>query len=416
MWLWTTVALAGGWPDITPPAPGGDGRHDAAVVVGIENYLLVDDVPGARTNAEDWFRWLTSTRGISPARVHLLRDVEGTKEKIERFATEAAAATGDGGTLWFVFVGHGAPSVDGQDGVLVGADAQSDPDSLYARSVSRASLLETLGKGAHEQTVVVLDTCFSGKSGRGALTQGLQPLIPSYALAPAPKTTILTAGAHDQFAGPLPEAGRPAFSYLVLGAMTGWGDEDGDGRVTAAEAVRYAGDAIAATVKGRKQTPELSGDDVVLAKGGSSEGPDIAQMVLDAGPARGPAVQDEALAQELAALRDEQRAQRAAEEREAARLKALEEATRAQLEADAEALKAKASAAWETLGDAPERSAVLDFVNAYGAASVSAGDETVQVDVAEQGPEQGGLPRAVSADEPHAVARTQVQVGIDEDM
>ena len=34
--------------------------------------------------------------------------------------------------------------------------------------------------------------------------------------------------ASDSFAGPLPGGGRPAFSYLMLGALRGWADEDGD--------------------------------------------------------------------------------------------------------------------------------------------------------------------------------------------
>src|SRR5690606_17022090 len=100
------------------------------------------------------------------------------------------------------------------------------------------------------RAVVVLDACFSGSSARGALMTGLQPVIPTHALPTAVKTTVLTAGAADEFAGPLPGAGRPAFSYLVLGALTGWGDGDAAGRVTASEAVAYAHDAIAATVKG----------------------------------------------------------------------------------------------------------------------------------------------------------------------
>lgn len=48
-------------------------------------------------------------------------------------AHEKAAEVEPGGTLWFVFVGHGAPSKDAKDGVLIGVDAQQRADSLYAR-------------------------------------------------------------------------------------------------------------------------------------------------------------------------------------------------------------------------------------------------------------------------------------------
>lgn len=398
MWTLSALALAGPWPEIAPPPPSGAGAGDAAVVVGVENYLLVDDVPGARDNAEDWYRWLTSTRGLSPGRVHLLRDTEATKEKIERFAGEAAAAAEPGGTVWFVFIGHGAPTPDGRDGVLVGADAQSDPDSLYARSVARSDLLEKLGTGAHAQSVVVLDTCFSGSTGRGSLMTGLQPAIPDYAFAPAPKSTVLTAGTASQFAGPLPDAGRPAFSYLVLGALTGWGDADGSGDVTASEAVAYARDTIAATVKGRSQTPELSGADLVLATGGTSRGPDVAQIVLNAGPARSG---DSA---RVAALREARAAEQAAAARERARLEALAEATRTELEDKAQALLAEAARAWAALGAEPAAEAVLAYVSRWGDVSVSAGDQQRRVSVPEielaRARLEGGKPRRASAPAP----------------
>ena len=50
----------------------------------------------------------------------------------------------EGGTLWFVFIGHGAPGREGNQGVLVGADAQADVDSLYARSVLQSEVLAAL--------------------------------------------------------------------------------------------------------------------------------------------------------------------------------------------------------------------------------------------------------------------------------
>jgi hypothetical protein len=50
----------------------------------------------------------------------------------------AAAAVEPGGTLWFVFIGHGAPVkiADGNEGVLIGADTQQDADSLGSISTA----------------------------------------------------------------------------------------------------------------------------------------------------------------------------------------------------------------------------------------------------------------------------------------
>lgn len=285
MW-WCTTALAATWPALAPLPGGADGARDAAVVIGIEDYLAVPDVPGARQNAEDWYAWLSGTRGVPLPKLRMLRDREATRELLLEEVDRAAAAVEPGGTLWVVFVGHGAPALDGRDGVLVGADAQQTARNLYSRSVSRSELEERAGKGAAHQTVLVLDACFSGQVAGEALVPGLQPLIPTWALQSSSATVLVAAGA-GEFAGPLPGLDRPAFSYLALGALRGWADADADGVVSADEVQRYTRDALAAVVVDRTQTPERAGPDAVLAKG-TERGPDLAAIVRDqpTGPQR----------------------------------------------------------------------------------------------------------------------------------
>lgn len=133
---------------------------------------------------------------------------------------------GPDGRAWFVFIGHGAPSLDGADGLLVGVDAPQDAETLPTRTVSREELLQLLvADGA--DVVAILDTCLSGMPEGESLVPGLQPLVPTYTLATPPGSiTVATAAASDQFAGALPGETRPAFSYLLLGAAQGWGDAD----------------------------------------------------------------------------------------------------------------------------------------------------------------------------------------------
>jgi len=278
------ATAAGIWPDLSAPAgrqPGGE--HDAAVIVAIEQYASVPSVPGATQNANDWYTYLVKSRGMSPTRVRLLRDNEGTMEKMRRFADETAGDMGPDGTLWFIFIGHGAPAKDGNGGVLVGYDAQQDADSLFARSLPTSDLIDRLNRGRQAQTVVVVDACFSGRSTNGeSLVPGLQPLIVARqkGLLDA-KTIVMTAGKSDQFAGPLPGTHRPAFSYLLLGALRGWGDDNRDGHVTAQEAVAYTRDVLRALVTDRSQTPELntSQPDRVLSNG-AEQGPDLSAIAL----------------------------------------------------------------------------------------------------------------------------------------
>jgi len=138
--------------------------------------------------------------------------------------------------------------------------------------------------GSQGQTVVVLDTCFSGREGTGsALVPGLQPLVPQYSI-PVSTGIVLSAGRGDEFAGPLPGTSRPAFSYLLLGALRGWGDLDSDGAVTAEEALLYTRGVLVELVRTRRQTPQMTGSDpsFVLSMG-RERGPDLVAMVLAGG-------------------------------------------------------------------------------------------------------------------------------------
>jgi hypothetical protein len=67
----------------------------------------------------------------------------------------------------------------------------------------------------------------------------------------------------------------------MLGALRGWADANGDGKITAEEATTYVRNALLSTVKGRSQTPELQAREKgkVLATGASEAGPDIARLV-----------------------------------------------------------------------------------------------------------------------------------------
>jgi len=397
------AAWAAEWPDLSSvPASNGGGEADAALVVGIEDYTYVAGVPGAVDNANDWYAWLTRTRGVPVGSVILLRNHDGTREKLLRSAEQVAGQVGSGGTLWLVFIGHGAPSRDGRDGLLLGVDTQQSADSVEARGLSQQALLEALEQGAQERTLVVLDACFSGKGSRGdTLVDGLQPLVPTYTLQRG-QATVLSAGQSDQFAGPLPGAARPAFSYLVLGGLRGWADADGDRAVTAREAVDYARDTMLALVRDRTQTPGGEGpamDDLIAR--GREQGPDIAAMVLAGGggpaPVPDPVVGHVetstgsdtdllAAARELERLKAEREAREARERELEERLAA--ERRRAREEAE-DALLADARSEWVALaslrdGGGPEAVQIVElYVDKYGDATVTVDGESYPVQIAQ---------------------------------
>lgn len=275
------------WPSVDAPLPKqGGGEKDAALLVSIADYAFLPDVPGAKENAAAWYQHLTTTRAVPATQVTWLQDTDATVEGLTDALAELPKKVKPGGTIWVLFIGHGAPSQDGNDGVLVGADAQNVVRSLYARSLPRQKLLDALSSGPHGRLVVVLDACFSGQSGSGQqLATGTMPTLPEKeSLVKAKKPVVLlTAGTSRQFAGALPGLERPAFSYLALGALRGWADDDGNGTVTANELVTFANAVMSTTLRGRQQTPQLNppaSRDVALGKAAAGEQLELGKVVV----------------------------------------------------------------------------------------------------------------------------------------
>lgn len=269
------------WPNLSAsPRRDGDGKKDAAVIVAIEQYAFLPSIPGAFDNGRDWYQYLTRARGIPVERVRFLSNAEATDFAIMRAVAEASDAAQAGGRVWLVFIGHGAPSASG-DGLLVAADAQQSIDGLENRSVPQSKLLSRMAKST-ATPIAIVDACFSGRKQDGdVLIAGLQPSSVVKASAPQ-RSVLLTAAASNQFAGPLPGESRPAFSYLALGALRGWGDTNGDGDVTAQEVVDYSRSVFMTLLAGsRIQTPEVLGQSALLLGRGSEQGPDLGDILLD---------------------------------------------------------------------------------------------------------------------------------------
>jgi uncharacterized caspase-like protein len=205
-------------------------------------------------------------------------------EEMRLSAREAARRVKRGGTLWFVFVGHGAPAKNGKDGLLVGFDAQQKARSIESRSLPRSELLATLADSKAKNIQVLIDACFSGRSGDGEqLVAGLQPLVVTTTEASRdPRLMLMTAAGSNEYAGPLPGASRPAFSYLALGGLRGWADGDTDGKVTAGELHGYVTQSMRALIRDRRQRPTLVGKaDRPLGHSAREKGPDLARKVLE---------------------------------------------------------------------------------------------------------------------------------------
>ena len=88
------------------------GTHDRAIVIAVDDYAFVPEVVGAEDNAKDWIRFLKSDLGITT--VTSLLGAQATKEDILFKMEEISEEMSSEDRLWVVFIGHGAPSLDGR--------------------------------------------------------------------------------------------------------------------------------------------------------------------------------------------------------------------------------------------------------------------------------------------------------------
>lgn len=275
-------AAATSWPTLATPAKTvGGGQDDVALLIDIENYLFVPHIPGAKANAVAWYDYFTKTRQTPVANVDILSDNDATVEGIRKAVRGLATQGSKKGTIWLIFIGHGAPAKNGKDGLLIGVDAQQKAESIETRSIRRSELVAALQASGASAINIILDSCFSGRAENGEqLVPGLQPLVTLNTEELAdPRIQIFTAATGDQYAGPLTGVQRPAFSYLLLGGLRGWADTDSQAIIETKKLLTFVTSALRLTAHDRTQTPQIIGrQDTVYAKSPGEKCPDMKEL------------------------------------------------------------------------------------------------------------------------------------------
>lgn len=269
-------------PDILEPLRTGERTPaDAAVVIGIENYPFVSDVPHAQRDAQAMYNLLVFTRGVPADRVTLL-DRGASREQILSAVERAGGQVGRDGTVWVYFAGHGAADTATGDRLLLGDDVRQDSSAFSARGVSVKELKELAGKGGGSVYMMV-DACYAGVGRDGEeLLAGKRFLVPAYTNQANARLLEWNAAGANQLSGPIDAVRHGAFTYFAVGALRGWADGhlDGkpDGKVTAEEAKVYVNSALR-TLQNHDQQSVLTATDpsrVVLSSSDRLEsGPDV---------------------------------------------------------------------------------------------------------------------------------------------
>lgn len=263
-------------PSIESPArTGRKAKGESAVVIGIEKYYVIPDVPHAKRDASAFYDFLVYTRGVPGGRVQLL--TEGSREHILAAVDRAASEAGRGGRVWIYFAGHGIGDPATQERLLLGDDVRPDAIAFSSRGVPIPEI-ERRVTSAGAEPLLVLDTCYAGVSRGGeSLVGGTRFVVPSYALENPERGAQWAAAGPSQLSGPLPEVEHGAFTYFAVGALRGWadGEIDGvrDGKVTAAEANAFVYKALRRMGMLQQQPVWMGDEDLVLSEGVSEKPP-----------------------------------------------------------------------------------------------------------------------------------------------
>jgi hypothetical protein len=241
-----------------------------AVVIGVENYENVADVPFAGQDAMLFAEYANRVLGVPDENVILLLNEDATLSRLNRlFASTLPGRVASGRSDVFVyFAGHGVPDVSEETKApyLVPQDGYIDAISGTCYSMER--LYRELAGIDARSVVMVLDACFSGgtrnilASGAGVemLFKGDRPLVvyPAQNVPPVDENILVFCAADQgQISTYYPEMRHGLFTYFFLKGLKGEADYNTDDKVAVSELDRYIRENVTsvAKTKGRVQKP-----------------------------------------------------------------------------------------------------------------------------------------------------------------
>jgi uncharacterized caspase-like protein len=255
---------------VTNPAPVSTGAAAAgyalgapqpnavALVIGIEKYRDVPPPDGARADASAFAALAQKTLGIPEGNVRVLLDERATRGDIEKEIAWTINNVPAGGRIYLFYSGHGAPDPVKGTPYLVPYDG--DPSALDQTALKLTSITERLSKSRAAETIVFIDSCFSGAGGRSVLPPGTRPLVRVQAAKTGSNVAVLSSSTGSEISGPAPEGGGGLFTKFLLDALgRGQGDLDGDRQITLGELKAWIAPRVVREAQraNRSQTPTL---------------------------------------------------------------------------------------------------------------------------------------------------------------
>ncbi len=249
-------------------------RDAVALIIGISKYRdeIIPSIRYAKRDAETMASYLEAVGGIPRSRMKILTDEGATLSDLAAYVEEWLPRRVSADTTVFVYyAGHGTPNPVTGKAFMVPYDGHPDfANKLYPLD----RLYATLEKLPAREVVVMLDSCFSGATGRSVLPSGARPLTLTIEnpVLTSGKLAVLTAASGTQISSDYDKEQHGLFTYFVLKGLRGDADKDGNGAVDVNELYEYIRKrvtVVASEELNRDQTPLLMPPPEVLGKRGA---------------------------------------------------------------------------------------------------------------------------------------------------
>lgn len=243
------------------PRPAAVRPDDYALVVGIEGYRSIPKADYGENDAK-LVKTYVESLGVPPANVILLTGDRASRADIAKYLEEwLPGVVKPDSRVYFYYSGHGAPDPATGAAYLVPYDG--DPRFLKSTAFPLTKIYADLSALPSKESVVMLDSCFSGAGGRSVMAPGVRPLVAVEDSTAAPdRTAVLSASGAREIAGGLDLQKHGLFTYFLLRGLSGEADADRDGHVTLGELNGYLRAKVSETARrdNRDQNPRLLGD------------------------------------------------------------------------------------------------------------------------------------------------------------
>lgn len=247
--------------DVDTPRVRGTARpDDFALVVGVEEYQTLPKADFAERDAKTMRRHLEAL-GFPIRNIVTLLGNQATKSKLQSYLQEWLPNNlKPDSTLFVYYAGHGAPDPKTGEAYLIPWDA--DPKFLKTSAYPLKQFYSDLSAIKTRQTIVALDSCFSGAGGRSVLARGARPLV-AKAVDQAPgasgKLAVLAAASGDETTGALDAQKHGLFTYFLLKGLN-------EGKTSVRDLYDFLKPKVQdeARRQNREQTPMCFGSAAVL--------------------------------------------------------------------------------------------------------------------------------------------------------